>query len=156
MTQFYGYRCYSPDRQPLGWLYTNAKGGYAHTNDRADLYVCKRWKTHNGAAKHFDSYNQQWQLSSEGYLQIEVMPESSPPHQARLKTKEWDAANPEFIKKSRAKYDLKCPILSFRPTSEIIKWLEEERYCDDGIPETNAALVNRKLEKLRQMENQGY
>jgi hypothetical protein len=154
MTQFYGYRCYSPDNEPLGWFYANAAGDYAHTNDLTYLHRCKYWKTHHSAAKNFDTYNQQWQLDSDGgYLQIETMPDfENPPHRARLKQKEWDAANPEVIKKSKATYDKKNPILSFRPTPEIIQWLEEERYDD----EPNAALVNRKLEKLRQMENQGY
>ena len=68
----------------------------------------------------------------------------------------WDAANPDIIKQSKAEYDRKNPIMSFRPTPELIQWLDEERWNDDGKPETDAALIKRKLEKLMKMENQGY
>ena len=53
--------------------------------------------------------------------------------------------------------DRKNPNWQFRPTPELRKWLEKERWDDrDGKPETNAALVSRKLEKLMEMEYQGY
>jgi hypothetical protein len=69
----------------------------------------------------------------------------------------WNEKNTEVIQKAQDKYDKKRPTWSFRPTSEILDWLEEERWDDEnGNPETNAALVIRKLEKLRQLENQGY
>jgi hypothetical protein len=60
------------------------------------------------------------------------------------------------IKQSKAEYDRKNPVMSFRPTPELIQWLDEERWDDDGKPETDAALIKRKLEKLMKMENQGY
>ncbi len=69
----------------------------------------------------------------------------------------WDAAHPEIVRVSFAKYDAKNPAWSFRLTPEIAEWLEEERWdLDDGKPETNAALITRKLEKLMKMERQGY
>ncbi|NJO93290.1 MAG: hypothetical protein HC820_01025 [Hydrococcus sp. RM1_1_31] len=69
----------------------------------------------------------------------------------------WNEKNPDVLKQAQDKYDQKRPTWSFRPTPEILEWLEEERWDDkDGTPETNAALVIRKLEKLRKLENQGY
>ena len=69
----------------------------------------------------------------------------------------WDKNNPDKVKKSKAEYDKKNPVWAFRPTPEMIEWLEKERWDDrDGNPETNAALVTRKLEKLMEMEYQGY
>ena len=69
----------------------------------------------------------------------------------------WNKNHPDKIKKSKVEYDKKNPIWSFRPTLEMIEWLEKERLDDkDGKPETNAALVVRKLEKLMEMEYRGY
>ena len=69
----------------------------------------------------------------------------------------WDKNNPDKVKKSKAEYDKKNPIWSFRPTPELREWLEKERAdLEDGKPETNAALVIRKLEKLMEMEYKGY
>ena len=69
----------------------------------------------------------------------------------------WDKNNPDKVKKSKAKYDKKNPNWQFRPTPELREWLEKQRWHDkDGKPETNAALVVRKLEKLMEMEYQGY
>jgi hypothetical protein len=69
----------------------------------------------------------------------------------------WDKNNPDKVKKSKAEYNKKNPIWAFRPTPEMIEWLEMERWDDsNGNPETNAALVTRKLEKLMEMEYQGY
>jgi len=69
----------------------------------------------------------------------------------------WDRKHPDKIKKSKAEYDKKNPVWKFRPSVELREWLEKER-CDDknGKPETNAALLTRKLEKLMEMEYQGY
>jgi hypothetical protein len=33
------------------------------------------------------------------------------------------------------------------------QWLEKERWDDDEMPETDAALIKRKLEKLMKLEN---
>ena len=69
----------------------------------------------------------------------------------------WDKNNPDKVKQSKAKYDKKNPTWAFRPTPELREWLEKERWDDEnGKPETNAALVTRKLEKLMEMEYQGY
>lgn len=58
---------------------------------------------------------------------------------------------------SGEQYDKKQPIWSFRPTTENLEWLEEERWeNEDGTPESNAALLNRKLAKLRKLEQQGF
>lgn len=71
--------------------------------------------------------------------------------------KRWDAANSETVKISKAKYDDKNPVWSFRPTTELLEWLEQERWDDEsGKPETNSALLARKLTKLMNLENQGY
>ncbi|MDV3002518.1 MAG: hypothetical protein N5P05_004173 (plasmid) [Chroococcopsis gigantea SAG 12.99] len=71
--------------------------------------------------------------------------------------KRWDEQHPEIIKESKAKYNSKNPIWSFRPTPELLQWLEEERWDDDeGNPEKTSALIIRKLEKLMKMEREGY
>ena len=75
----------------------------------------------------------------------------------RTSQEKWDAQHPEIIKASKAKYDQQYPVWSFRPTPELLQWLEEKRGDDEhGNPETNSALLIRKLEKLRRLENQGY
>jgi hypothetical protein len=76
---------------------------------------------------------------------------------SRSSQKKWDENNHRKIRISKAKYDSKNPIWSFRPNQELLQWLEEERWDDnDGKPETNAALLTRKLTKLMEMERQGY
>lgn len=66
----------------------------------------------------------------------------------------WDENNPEKVKKSKAKYDKDNPVWGFRPTPELREWLSRDRKEDsDGIPETNAALVLRKLKQLMDWEN---
>ena len=71
--------------------------------------------------------------------------------------KKWDEKYPERIKESKAKYDANNPLWSFRPSPELIEWLEEERWDGkDGKPETNADLLTRKLNKLMNLERQGY
>ena len=45
----------------------------------------------------------------------------------------------------------------FRPTPENVECLEQERWKDEqGKLETDAALLNRKLMKLRELEQQGF
>jgi hypothetical protein len=76
---------------------------------------------------------------------------------AQSSSKTWDEQNPELIKESKANYDIKRPVWSFRPERELIEWLEEERWDDnDGTPETNAQLLTRKLTKLMKLEQQGF
>ena len=49
------------------------------------------------------------------------------------------------------------PVWSFIPNPKLLEWLEEERWVSEqGQPETNAALLTRKLDKLRRLEHQGY
>lgn len=75
----------------------------------------------------------------------------------KLTKKLWNESNSEIIQRSKAKYDRKNPIWSFRITPELLEWLNQERWDDnDGNPETNSALVIRKLNKLMKLENQGY
>jgi hypothetical protein len=70
--------------------------------------------------------------------------------------KRWDQKHPELIKKSKERFNTKHPVWSFRPTPELLEWLEEERWDDeDSKLETNAKLVIRKLKKLKKLENQG-
>lgn len=159
MSQFYGYRCYASDNIPIGWLYTIDSGrSYLWTDRPAELKWCKQWKTIKGAERTFEHFDRGWNLQSNGgYLKIEIMPDFEIPlSQSAQSRKRWDTANPEIIKHSKAKYDKKRPVVGFRPTPEIRAWLDEERWEDNGIPETDAALVNRKLEKLRKLECQGY
>jgi O-methyltransferase involved in polyketide biosynthesis len=71
--------------------------------------------------------------------------------------KKWDEAHYQVIKQSKAKYDLKNPTWSFRPTEELREWLEEERWDnEDGSTESNAQLLTRKLTKLMKLEREGY
>ena len=79
------------------------------------------------------------------------------PDKYRESKTNWDKNNPDKIKKSKAEYDKKNPVWKFRPSVELREWLEKERWDDkDGKPESNAALLTRKLEKMRSMEYQGY
>lgn len=159
MTQFYGYRCYDSKGVALGWFYTTYAGrSYEYTNNPTDLHWAARWKTLKGAERLFDGKDGTWRVRSKGgYLKIELMPEFEIPlTRNALRRKKWDAEHPDVIKQSKAEYDRKNPVMSFRPTPELIQWLEEERGADDKKPETDAALIKRKLEKLMKMENQGY
>jgi hypothetical protein len=155
---YYGYRCYTKEDEALGWLYTFGSNlEYAWTNK--DLYLCKRWKTEKGAKKHFNYYNNTWQLKSQGgYLKIELMPEfSEPKSSAKSNQQLWNEVNRDRVYQSQEKYNQKRPIISFRPKAELLEWLENERYKDEnGEPETDAALLNRKLEKLKKLEQQGF
>ncbi|AFY93091.1 hypothetical protein [Chamaesiphon minutus] len=159
MTQFYGYRCYDSNGTALGWFYTTNSGrACEYTNNPTDLHWAKKWRTIKGAERLFDGENSRWRVVSKGgWLKIEPMPEFKIPlTRTALKRKKWDAENPEAIRQSKAEYDRKNPVMSFRPTPELVQWLEEERWADDEKPETDAALIKRKLEKLMKMENQGY
>ena len=148
------------------WLKWGAAGG-----DRA-LVPCRSgqkgqaWKTADGAQRALNvlvpevlrhqtkkkdvrSYMDYYR-DSEGY-QVEIVGVKEAPVQPTPQQR-WDANHPNVIKESKAKYDADNPILSFRPTPKILEWLEEERFDN----ETNADLLKRKLEKLRQLESQGY
>ena len=75
----------------------------------------------------------------------------------KSRQQQWNEEHPEAIQRAQVEYEKKRPTWSFRPTVETIEWLEEERWDDDeGKPESNASLLNRKLEKLRKLEQQGY
>ena len=155
---FYGFRCYNQDGQPIGWLYTYNNGrDLAFTTK--DFDWCKRWKTERGAKNNFDYYSRRWQFhSSGGYLKIEVMletPKTKPLEKSRQQL--WNENNPNVIQEAQEKYDKKRPVWSFRPTPENLEWLEEERWENEaGKSESDAALLNRKLGKLRELERQGF
>lgn len=69
----------------------------------------------------------------------------------------WQKNNQDIVKKSKAEYDKKNPVWAFRPDEELRKWLNESRGKDDkGNPESNAAVVIRKLKKLMKLEREGY
>ncbi|QIR41776.1 hypothetical protein HCG51_34395 (plasmid) [Tolypothrix sp. PCC 7910] len=155
---YYGYRCYNKEDEPLGWLYTfDCDTEYTWTNK--ELHLCKRWKTERGAKKHFDSYNSRWQFKSKGgYLKIEIMPDIPEPESKESRRQkileEW---GDDVVIQPQNKDHKKSTIMSFSPKNELLEWLEEERWTDDnGKPETDAALLNRKLEKLRKLEQQGF
>lgn len=154
----YGYRCYTSYDEPLGWLYTfSSDTEYAWTDK--DLHWCKRWKTERGAKKHFDNYNSRWQFKSKGgYLKIEVMPEfSQSQYKAKSNQQQWNEANRDALTLTQENYNQKRPVMSFRPKTELLEWLEEERKADEnGEPESDASLLNRKLEKLKNLEQQGF
>lgn len=72
---------------------------------------------------------------------------------SKSKQQQWNEEHPDVIHKAQKEYNQKRPIWSFRPTPENIQWLEKERWEDDnGKPESDATLLNRKLDKLRLLE----
>ena len=74
----------------------------------------------------------------------------------KSKQQQWNEEHPDVVQKAQIEYNKKRPVWSFRPTPENIKWLEEERWNDNGKPESDAMLLNRKLDKLRKLEQQGF
>ena len=65
----------------------------------------------------------------------------------------WQKKNKNIVRKSKAEYDKKNPVWAFRPSEEMKNWLEDNRSKDkNGKPESNAAVVIRKLEKLMKLE----
>lgn len=155
---YYGYRCYTSYDEPLGWLYTFSRDAeYAWTNK--DLHWCKRWRTERGAKKHFDSYYKRWQFKSKGgYLKIEVMPDIPEPESAKSRRQKLlEELGDDVAPQPQEKDDEKSPTLSFRPKPEILQWLEEQRWTyNDGEPEPDTVLINRKLEKLMKLEQQRF
>jgi len=76
---------------------------------------------------------------------------------SKSKQQQWNEEHPDIVQKAQTEYNKKRPVWSFRPTPENIEWLEEERWEDDnGKPESDAMLLNRKLDKLRLLEQQGF
>ncbi|PSB29765.1 hypothetical protein [Chlorogloea sp. CCALA 695] len=75
----------------------------------------------------------------------------------KSKQQQWNEKHPDIVQTAQAEYNKKRPVWSFRPTPENIQWLEEERWNDDNDkPESDATLLNRKLNKLRLLEQQGF
>ncbi|MBW4637169.1 MAG: hypothetical protein KME05_02845 [Gloeocapsa sp. UFS-A4-WI-NPMV-4B04] len=75
----------------------------------------------------------------------------------KSKQQQWNEEHPDVVQKAQQEYNKKRPIWSFRPTPENLEWLEEERWLDENCkPESDASLLNRKLEKLKKLESQGY
>jgi hypothetical protein len=155
---YYGFRCYSKDGQSLGWLYTFNQGTeLAYTDENFDW--CKRWKTLKGADKNLDFYSSRWSFKTKGgSLKIEVMPETPNAESfEKSRQQQWNESHPDVIQEAQEKYDKKRPVWSFRPTPENLEWLEEERWnLEDEKLESDAALLNRKLAKLRELERQGF
>ena len=111
--------------------------------DVGTLEDAKIWKTKRGARKYLETHvlvGREGERLRARWTSIEVV-EISPQQQ-------WHANNPEVIREAKVRYDSKRPVLSFRPKPEILEWLEKER-CES---ETDAQLLNRKLEKLMQLE----
>ena len=148
---YYAFRCYNRDNKPLGWLYTfHQDSELTYTNNEENFNWCKRWKTKKGAGNNFEYYNKRWQSKTQGgYLKIEVMleaSESEPPKKSHHLT---PLAQQEDEPKPSA--------WTFQPTPENLEWLEEERQEDEkGNLESDEALLNRKLKKLRTLEQQGF
>ncbi|HEY9780944.1 MAG TPA: hypothetical protein V6D09_12495 [Leptolyngbyaceae cyanobacterium] len=75
----------------------------------------------------------------------------------KSKQQKWNESHPDVIQKAQAEYNKKRPVWSVRLTPENVEWLEESRWEDEnGKPESDAALLNRKLEKLRILESHGF
>ena len=111
--------------------------------DAATLEGAKTWKTERGARKYLESkvlVGRQGERIQARWTTIEVV-KISPQQQ-------YHADNPSVIRESKAKYDSKRPVLSFRPKPDILEWLEKERKEN----ETDVELLNRKLGKLMQLE----
>lgn len=111
--------------------------------DLATLEMAKTWKTEKGAKKYLETHlfiGRQGERLRAMWTDIEVV-EVSPQQQ-------WHTNNPKVIRESKAKYDVKRPVLSFRPKPDILEWLEKERKEN----ETDAELLNRNLGKLMQLE----
>jgi hypothetical protein len=76
---------------------------------------------------------------------------------AKSRQQKWNEEHPDVIQKAQQEYNKKKPVWSVRLTPENMKWLEEERWTDEnGKPESDSALLSRKLEKLRKLEQQGF
>lgn len=111
--------------------------------DSATLETAKTWKTEKGAKKYLETHlfiGRAGERLRAMWTDIEVV-EITPQQQ-------WHANNPEIIRESKAKYDSKRPVFSFRPKPDILEWLEKERYES----ESDAELLNRKLGKLMKLE----
>ena len=111
--------------------------------DSATLEGAKKWKTEWGARKYLESkvlVGRQGERIQARWTTVEVVEISA--------QQQYHTNNPEVIRKAKAKYDSKRPVLSFRPKPEILEWLERERYES----ETDAELLNRKLGKLMKLE----
>lgn len=127
-------------------IYTQGDPRY-NAIDSGTLAGARTWKTERGAKKYLENHllvGQQGEKLRQSWKSIEVVEISA--------QQQWDKQHPDIVKQSKANYDCKRPVLSFRPKPEIAQWLKQERFPD----ETNAELLNRKLEKLRQLECQGY
>jgi hypothetical protein len=126
-----------------------------HAVDWATLENAKTWKTEKGAQKYLENHLFDGGRAGERlrarWTDIEVV-EITPQQQ-------WHAKNSEIIRQSKAKYDSKRPVFSFRPKPEILEWLERERYDSDSESESesesDADLLNRKLGKLMKLEESG-
>jgi hypothetical protein len=146
---YYGLRCYNKDGEALGWLYTyNDDTELVWTIKNLDW--CKRWKTERGSQKNFDRYHSRWQFKSKGgFLKIEVMPDIQQPDKSK------GSASKLLEEWGEDENVTNTSVLSFHPSSEIFKWLEEERLINDrNEAESDDALINRKLDKLRKLEQQ--
>jgi len=152
----YGLACYNQNAEFLGWFYTYQELGYERYTWSKSTLHSKGWKTEKGARNNLTYYQDRLNGAQKSViLKVEVMPEDSAP----LKTKQqrWHEKHPGVVEESKKKYNLKRPIWSFRPTPENVEWLEQERWKDEqGKLETDAALLNRKLAKLRELEQQGF
>lgn len=115
--------------------------------DAGRITDARTWKTERGAKKYLEQHlllGRQGEKLRAKWSSIEVVEISA--------QQQWDRQHSDIVKQSKDNYDRKHPVISFRPKLEIAEWLNEERFAD----ETDAELLNRKLEKLRQLECQGY
>lgn len=112
--------------------------------DSGNLEGAKKWKTEQGAISYLQTkllIGQQGERLKARWADIEVV-EISPQQQ-------WHTNNPKVIKESKAKYNSKRPVLSFRPKPETLQWLQSEKR--EG--ETDAELLNRKLGELMELDS---
>lgn len=112
--------------------------------DSGNLEGARKWKTERGAVNYLQTkllVGKQGEKLRTKWAEIEVA-QISPQQQ-------WHTNNPEVIRESKAKYNSKRPVLSFRPKPEILQWLQSEK--QEG--ETDAELLNRKLGELMELES---
>ena len=123
--------------------YCPTQGDPEYNGVDADMEYAKTWKTEIGAKKHLETHvlvGRSGDRLRARWTTIEVV-QITPQQQ-------WHINNREVVRESKTKYDIKRPVFSFRPKPEILEWLEKERLPN----ETDAKLLNRKLEELMQLE----
>lgn len=142
----FGLHVYDDQGNSQGWLYRHRENGVM-VWDVGKVESCKAWKTEEGAETNLAKIKCKI-IKPDWTIQVKKLTTMT----TKSAQQKWNEQNPEIIRESKANYDQKRPVWSFRPEPELIKWLEEERWEN----EATAELLNRKLTKLMKLEQQGY